>query len=138
MAITGEAKRALTLRLAKAIGHLVAVQRMVEEEKYCMDVLNQLKAVQSALDRAAQVMLKQHLDTCVVEAVKANDSARVMDELWQLLRKGTESGEGFDGTDATDAQDLEGGLADAAAPGDLGTSASQPVAVEKRCCPPTN
>ncbi|MBU6453492.1 MAG: metal-sensitive transcriptional regulator [Cyanobacteria bacterium REEB67] len=138
MAITGEAKRALTLRLAKAIGHLVAVQRMVEEEKYCMDVLNQLKAVQSALDRTAQVMLKQHLDTCVVEAVKANDSARVMDELWQLLRKGTEGGEGFDGIDATDAQDLDAGLGDAAAPGDLGTAGTQTIAVEKRCCPPTN
>jgi CsoR family transcriptional regulator, copper-sensing transcriptional repressor len=138
MAITGEAKRALTLRLAKAIGHLVAVQRMVEEEKYCMDVLNQLKAVQSALDRTAQVMLKQHLDTCVVEAVKANDSARVMDELWQLLRKGSEGGEGFDGLDATDAQDLDGGPGDAAIVGDLGSSATQAVASEKRCCPPTN
>jgi DNA-binding FrmR family transcriptional regulator len=60
---------------------------MVEDEKYCIDVLNQLKAVQSALDKTAQFMLKEHLNTCVVEAVKANDSARVMDELWQLLRK---------------------------------------------------
>ena len=88
MAITGETKRLLTVRLAKAIGHLTAVQKMVEDEKYCIDVLNQLKAVQSALDRTAQLMLKQHLNTCVVEAVKADDSERVMEELWQLLRKG--------------------------------------------------
>ncbi|MDQ5934349.1 MAG: CsoR family transcriptional regulator, copper-sensing transcriptional repressor [Cyanobacteriota bacterium erpe_2018_sw_21hr_WHONDRS-SW48-000092_B_bin.40] len=87
MAITGETKRLLTLRLAKASGHLNAVQKMVEEEKYCIDVLNQLKAVQAALDKTAELMLKQHLNTCVVEAVKADDSARVMNELWQLLRK---------------------------------------------------
>jgi DNA-binding FrmR family transcriptional regulator len=137
MAITGEVKRALTLRLAKAIGHLVAVQRMVDEEKYCMDVLNQLKAVQSALDRTAQVMLKQHLDTCVVEAVKANDSARVMDELWQLLRKGSEGSEGLEGLDGTDIQATETGpgiASDLSAPGG---SAGQPVIIQKSCCPPT-
>jgi DNA-binding FrmR family transcriptional regulator len=92
MAITGETKRLLALRLAKASGHLNAVQKMVEDEKYCIDVLNQLKAVQSALDKTAELMLKQHLDTCVVEAVKADDSARVMNELWQLLRKSDSHG----------------------------------------------
>lgn len=93
MAIVGETKRRLRERLARAIGHLNAVHKMVEEEKYCIDVLHQLKAVQAALDKTAQLMLKQHLDTCVVEAVQAHDSARVMDELWQLLRKGSESAE---------------------------------------------
>src|SRR5271170_7316030 len=89
MAITGEVKNRLKMRLARALGHLNAVYKMVDDEKYCIDVLNQLKAVQSALDKTAQLMLKQHLETCVVEAVKANDSARVMDEIWQLLRKGS-------------------------------------------------
>jgi CsoR family transcriptional regulator, copper-sensing transcriptional repressor len=88
MAIEGETKRRLSARLAKAIGHLVSVQKMVDDEKYCIDVLTQMKAVQAALDRTAQLMLKQHLNTCVVEAVKADDSERVMEELWQLLRKG--------------------------------------------------
>jgi len=91
MAITGEIKNRLKMRLAKAVGHLNAVYKMVDDEKYCIDVLTQLKAVQSALDKTAQLMLKQHLNTCVVEAVKADDSARVMDELWQLLRKGSDS-----------------------------------------------
>ena len=60
---------------------------MVEDEKYCIDVLNQLKAVQSALDKTAELMLKQHFDSCIVKAVKADDSARAMNELWLLLRK---------------------------------------------------
>jgi len=88
VAITGDTKRQLRSRLVKAQGHLAAVVRMIDDEKYCIDVLTQLKAVQAALDKTAQLMLKQHLDTCVVEAVKADDSARVMDELWQLLRRG--------------------------------------------------
>jgi len=87
MALQGQTKEILKKRLARALGHLNAVYKMVDDEKYCIDVLNQLKAVQAALDKTAQLMLKQHLDTCVVEAVKANDSARVMDEVWQLLRK---------------------------------------------------
>jgi DNA-binding FrmR family transcriptional regulator len=87
VALKGQTKEVLKKRLARALGHLNAVHKMVDDEKYCIDVLNQLKAVQSALDKTAQLMLKQHLETCVVEAVKANDSARVMDELWQLLRK---------------------------------------------------
>jgi DNA-binding FrmR family transcriptional regulator len=87
VALRGETKDVIKKRLARASGHLNAVYKMVDDEKYCIDVLNQLKAVQSALDKTAQLMLKQHLETCVVEAVKANDSARVMDELWQLLRK---------------------------------------------------
>ncbi len=90
MALRGETKEVLKKRLARALGHLNAVHKMVDDEKYCIDVLNQLKAVQSALDKTAQLMLKQHLETCVVEAVKADDSARVMDELWQLLRKGSD------------------------------------------------
>ena len=91
MALHGETKEVLKRRLARALGHLNSVYKMVDDEKYCIDVLNQLKAVQSALDKTAQLMLKQHLDTCVVEAVKANDSARVMDEIWQLLRKSAHS-----------------------------------------------
>ncbi len=89
MALHGKTKEILKNRLARALGHLNAVHKMVDDEKYCIDVLNQLKAVQAALDKTAQLMLKQHLETCVVEAVKANDSARVMDEIWQLLRKGS-------------------------------------------------
>lgn len=90
MEIAAETKRIVTARLAIAIGHLNAVQRMIADEKYCIDILNQLKAVQSALDRTAQIMLREYLNTCVVEAIKADDSERVMEELWLLLRKGEE------------------------------------------------
>ena len=90
MPITDDSKEKLKLRLSKAIGHLNSVYRMVDEKKYCMDVLNQLKAVQAALDKTAEVMLKQHLETCVVDAIQKQDSARVIEELMQVFRKAPE------------------------------------------------
>src|SRR6202042_3091357 len=87
MASTDTSKEKLKARLPKAIGHLNAVHRMVDDQKYCIDVLNQLKAVQAALDKTAEAILRQHLETCVVEAVKNQDSARVIDELMQVFRQ---------------------------------------------------
>ena len=87
MPITDDSKEKLKLRLSKAIGHLNSVYRMVDEKRYCMDVLNQLKAVQAALDKTAEVMLKQHLETCVVDAIQKQDSTRVIEELKQVFRK---------------------------------------------------
>jgi CsoR family transcriptional regulator, copper-sensing transcriptional repressor len=86
MAITSDSKEKLKSRLARAIGHLNAVYRMVDEQKYCIDVLHQLKAVQAALDKTAELILKQHLETCVVEAIQGQDSQRVIDELVQVFK----------------------------------------------------
>lgn len=87
MAITDDSKEKLKARLAKAIGHLNAVNRMVDDKKYCIDVLNQLKAVQSALDKVAELILRQHLETCVVEAIQKQDSARVIEELMEVFKQ---------------------------------------------------
>jgi len=87
MPITDTSKEKLKLRLVKAMGHLNSVHRMVEEKRYCIDVLHQLKAVQAALDKIAEEILKQHLETCVVEAVRNQDEQRVIDELVQVFRK---------------------------------------------------
>lgn len=87
MAITDGNKEKLKARLGKAIGHLNHVHRMVDEKKYCIDVLNQLKAVQSALNKASEEILRQHLETCVVDAVQKQDSQRVIEELMQVFRQ---------------------------------------------------
>lgn len=87
MPITDASKEKLKLRLAKAMGHLNAVHKMVDEKKYCIDVLHQLKAVQAALDKTAEEILKQHLESCVVEAVRNQDERRVIEELVQVFRK---------------------------------------------------
>lgn len=69
-------------RLRSARGHLDGVIRMVEEDRYCIDVLHQLSAVQGALDRVRRDILEAHLRGCVPEAVA---EGRVDDVVHELL-----------------------------------------------------
>ncbi len=87
MPITDDSKEKVKNRIAKAMGHLNAVHRMVDEKRYCIDVLHQLKAVQSALDKVSEEILRQHLETCVVDAIENQDGQRVIDELMEVFRR---------------------------------------------------
>ncbi|MEZ5170655.1 MAG: metal-sensitive transcriptional regulator [Acidimicrobiia bacterium] len=68
-------------RLRSARGHLDGVIRMLEDDRYCIDVLHQLGAVQAALDRAAQAIVDGHLRTCVADAYAEGRIDDVADEL---------------------------------------------------------
>jgi len=68
-------------RLRSARGHLDGVIRMVDEDRYCIDVLHQLSAVQGALDRVRRDILEAHLRGCVPEAVAEDRVDDVVDEL---------------------------------------------------------
>ncbi len=62
------------LRRAKVVvGHLEGVERMIEREEYCIDVIRQIQAVQSSLNRLSAKILENHLNTCVTTAVRGND-----------------------------------------------------------------
>jgi CsoR family transcriptional regulator, copper-sensing transcriptional repressor len=66
-----------TIRRLQIIeGHVRAVQRMVENDDYCIDVIRQIGAVQSALAKVSQVILAEHLSHCVTEAVRGDDAKR--------------------------------------------------------------
>ena len=65
--------RLIVNRLAKAIGHLESVKRMVEDGKDCSEVLIQLAAVKSALNNTGKVILKQHISHCIVDAIETGD-----------------------------------------------------------------
>ena len=69
-------------RLSRAIGHLTAVRGMVEQGRDCAEVLIQLTAVRSAINKACEVILKDHLEHCIVDAVKTGD----MEALEELKR----------------------------------------------------
>ena len=68
-----EEKKKVMNRLSRAIGHLEAVKRMVERDEDCSEVLIQLAAVRSAINNTGKVILKNHLDHCIVEAIEQND-----------------------------------------------------------------
>ncbi|TGK36423.1 metal-sensitive transcriptional repressor [Leptospira gomenensis] len=67
-------KENLNLRLKKIEGQIRGIQGMIDREEYCDDVLNQLSSVRSALDGVSKTLLKSHIQTCVVERFKQNDS----------------------------------------------------------------
>ena len=81
-----ENQKAVINRLARAIGHLEKVKNMVEEGRDCTEVLVQLAAVRSALDRTGKVILKDHMRHCVVDAVSAGDQASI-DDLCMAIDK---------------------------------------------------
>ncbi|WP_278591625.1 metal-sensing transcriptional repressor [Olsenella uli] len=79
-------KRDVACRINRAIGQLGGIKSMVEDDRYCADVLTQLAAVQSAVKSVSREIMQDHLETCVVERVQAGDTEAV-DEVMQLLRK---------------------------------------------------
>ena len=81
-----ENQKAVINRLARAIGHLEKVKRMVEEGHDCSEVLIQLAAVRSALDNTGKVILKDHMRHCMVDAVAAGDEDAI-DDLCQAIDK---------------------------------------------------
>lgn len=81
-----ENQKAVVNRLARAIGHLDKVKRMVEEGCDCSEILIQLAAVRSALDNTGKVILKDHMRHCMLDAVEAGDESAV-DDLCQAIDK---------------------------------------------------
>ena len=81
-----ENQKAVINRLARAIGHLEKVKRMVEEGQDCSDVLVQLAAVRSAIDNTGKVILQDHMRHCMVDAVVAGD-AHSIEDLCQAIDK---------------------------------------------------
>lgn len=69
--------RAIVNRLKRSIGHLDKVRRMVEDGEDCADVLIQLSAVKSEINNTGKLILKQHMEHCIVEAVRENDQTAI-------------------------------------------------------------
>jgi DNA-binding FrmR family transcriptional regulator len=71
-------------RLKSIAGHVNGIERMVTEDAYCIDVIKQVQAVQAALNKVNDLILENHLNTCVIEAVRGDnkkDRERVIGEI---------------------------------------------------------
>ncbi|MCD8052011.1 MAG: metal-sensing transcriptional repressor [Clostridiales bacterium] len=71
--------KAVLNRLSRAIGHLEAVRQMVEDGRDCSEVLIQLAAVRAALTSTGKVILKDHIEHCIVDAVEEGDTQAILD-----------------------------------------------------------
>ena len=80
-------KDALAKRLNRIEGQVRGIARMVEEDRYCIDVLTQVSAVQAALDALALQMLEAHLKGCVQAAVHSGQGEAAIGEAMAVIRK---------------------------------------------------
>ena len=78
--------KAVLNRLSRAIGHLESVKRMVEDGRDCPEVLIQLAAVRSAIGNTAKIILKDHIEHCIVDAVDTKDVGAI-DELNKAIER---------------------------------------------------
>ena len=81
-----EHKRNALLRLKTVRGHLDGVMAMVEREDYCPDLMKQIAALQASLEKVNRVLLQNHLETCVTEAIAAGSGDAKIAELLEALR----------------------------------------------------
>lgn len=81
-------KKTVSRRLASASGHLKGIERMVEEDAYCIDVIQQIQAVQAALSKVSTLILDNHLRSCVTTAIQGDDPGereRVLKEVTSVF-----------------------------------------------------
>ena len=74
-------------RLAKVEGHVRGIAKMVQEDKDCPAILLQIAAVQSALNKVSQIMLEDHIETCVAKAIKEGRGEAAIQELKEALAR---------------------------------------------------
>ncbi len=79
-------KRNLTSRLNRIEGQIRGIKRLIEEDTYCDNVLNQIAAVQAALSSVATILMENHMKSCVMERLQAGDQ-EVVDELMQTMKR---------------------------------------------------
>lgn len=66
-------KESVLRRLRNVQGHMAGIVRMVEADAYCVDLIHQIQAVESSLDKVSEMILESHLHTCLVTAVRGED-----------------------------------------------------------------
>ena len=81
-----ELKRDVTRRLNRAIGQLNGIKAMIDDNRYCGDVLVQLSATRSAIQSIERIVLQNHLQTCVVEEIRAGND-EIIDEAMDLIKR---------------------------------------------------
>ncbi len=74
-------------RMKIAKGHLEKVMEMIENDEYCIDILHQLNAIQEGLKGSGNLIIQNHLQTCVSESIKKGESKRAISEIMEVLEK---------------------------------------------------
>ena len=79
-------KQQLLNRLKRVEGQVRGVHQMVENDRYCVDILHQISAIQSAMNKVSLALLEDHTHHCVVKAIKGQDGEAAMKELMVVMK----------------------------------------------------
>lgn len=81
-----EKQEAITL-LKTSKGQIEGIIKMIEDERYCIDISNQIIAAQALLKKANLTILKQHINNCVIDAIKHGEESKKVDEVMDIISK---------------------------------------------------
>jgi len=84
--INEQTKEKTLTRLKKVEGQLRGIQKMITEKRYCIDVVMQIEAAESALHKVSEIILKNHLETCVIKAFRSPDKAEREQKVNELIK----------------------------------------------------
>ena len=82
-----DTRKKIRSRVNRIAGQVAGIRRMVEEDRYCIDVLTQVSAVQSALESVALLLLRDHTEHCVAEAIRSGDGGEKVRELSEAVER---------------------------------------------------
>jgi DNA-binding FrmR family transcriptional regulator len=78
-------KERVSARLKRIEGQIGGIRKMIEEDRYCIDILTQTSAVVSALRGVEDLVMQNHLNTCVVDAIKSDDEQEKQEKLDEVM-----------------------------------------------------
>ncbi len=78
-------KKQILNRVSYLSGHLEGIKKMIKDDKYCIDVIKQNEAVMAAIKKVNRIILENHLNTCVTEAIKGKDKKERKKKIKELL-----------------------------------------------------
>lgn len=81
-----ESKEDMLKRLKRIEGQVRGIQKMIEEEKYCADILTQVAAVRAAINKVGSIILEKHSMTCIQNAVSSEDKEKALSELAKTMQ----------------------------------------------------
>ncbi len=83
----GKDRDALLQRMKRVEGQARGIQKMIEEDRYCPEIIQQLTALSHAADQVALILLQDHIEGCVTECIHDGDSSGMIDELLGIIRR---------------------------------------------------
>jgi DNA-binding FrmR family transcriptional regulator len=73
-------------RLRRIQGQVEGIERMITSRRYCVDVVTQISAAEAALHKLAEIVLRNHIETCVLSAFRSNDGLEIQSKVGELMR----------------------------------------------------